>query len=113
MTSVSKIPIKKPTAEPAKKQPQPPWLRDLSRQLPALSDDPSVRMRAAHLLTKTQVCAITGVSFPTVWGWMRTGKFPRSRIVGGKSMWLSSEIEDWLAGLPLRPLKGDEPLGMT
>jgi predicted DNA-binding transcriptional regulator AlpA len=35
------------------------------------------------------------------------GKFPRSRIVGGKSMWLSSEVEAWLAGLPVRPLKGD------
>jgi hypothetical protein len=25
-------------------------------------------------------------------------------------MWLSSEIEAWLAALPLRPLKGDAPL---
>jgi predicted DNA-binding transcriptional regulator AlpA len=38
---------------------------------------------------------------------MRDGRFPRSRIVGGKSMWLSSEIDAWLSGLPLRPLKGD------
>jgi predicted DNA-binding transcriptional regulator AlpA len=35
------------------------------------------------------------------------GQIPRSRIVGGKSMWLSSEIDSWLAGLPVRPLKGD------
>jgi prophage regulatory protein len=60
-----------------------------------------------RLVSKSEVLAITGLSFPTIWAWMRAGKFPRSRIVGGKSMWLSSEIEAWLAGLPVRPLKGD------
>ena len=34
-------------------------------------------------------------------------KFPRSRIVGGQSMWVSSEVSAWLEGLPIRPLKGD------
>jgi hypothetical protein len=42
---------------------------------------------------------------------MRDGKFPRSRIVGGKSMWLLREVDDWLAALPVRPLKGDETRG--
>jgi prophage regulatory protein len=64
---------------------------------------------AERLLDKAEVLHITGVTFPTIWLWMRQGKFPRSRIVGGKSMWISSEIEAWLAELPLRPLKGDEP----
>jgi Prophage CP4-57 regulatory protein (AlpA) len=31
---------------------------------------------------------------------MRAGKFPRGRIVGGRSMWLSSEIDAWIAELP-------------
>jgi predicted DNA-binding transcriptional regulator AlpA len=39
---------------------------------------------------------------------MRDGKFPRSRVVGGKSMWLSTEIDAWIAGLPVRQLKGDD-----
>jgi predicted DNA-binding transcriptional regulator AlpA len=60
-----------------------------------------------RLLSKADILAIANVTFPTIWAWMRAGKFPRSRIVGGKSMWLSTEIEQWLAGLPLRPLKGD------
>jgi predicted DNA-binding transcriptional regulator AlpA len=38
---------------------------------------------------------------------MRAGTFPRSRVVGGKSMWLLSEIEEWMAALPVRRLKGD------
>jgi predicted DNA-binding transcriptional regulator AlpA len=63
---------------------------------------------AERLLTKREVLDIVGLSFPTVWAWMRAGKFPRSRVVGGKSMWLASEVSAWLAGLPLRSLKGDE-----
>jgi predicted DNA-binding transcriptional regulator AlpA len=62
---------------------------------------------AVRLLGKPEILAITGVTFPTIWAWMRAGTFPRSRVVGGKSMWPSSEIEAWLADLPLRPLKGD------
>ena len=63
----------------------------------------------ARLLSKREVLAIVGVSYPTLWSWMRQGKFPRSRVVGGKSMWLSTDIEAWLATLPVRKLKGDEP----
>jgi predicted DNA-binding transcriptional regulator AlpA len=63
----------------------------------------------AHLLSKREVLAITNVTFPTIWAWMRAGTFPRSRVVGGKSMWLSTDIEAWLAALPVRQLKGDEP----
>src|SRR5262245_16608826 len=61
-----------------------------------------------RLLNRHEVCAILNVTYPTVWAWMRAGKFPRGRIVGGqKSMWLSSEVEAWMAALPVRPLKGD------
>jgi predicted DNA-binding transcriptional regulator AlpA len=60
-----------------------------------------------RLLSKAEVLAVVGVTYPSLWAWMRAGNFPRSRIVGGKSMWLSSEINEWLARLPVRPLKGD------
>jgi predicted DNA-binding transcriptional regulator AlpA len=63
----------------------------------------------AHLLSKREVLAIANVSYPTLWSWMRHGTFPRSRVVGGKSMWLSTDIEAWLATLPVRKLKGDAP----
>jgi predicted DNA-binding transcriptional regulator AlpA len=70
-----------------------------------------VRAPPVRLLNKTQVCAIANVTFPTIWAWMRAGTFPRSRVVSGKSMWLSTEIDEWLRQLPLRPLKGDAPDG--
>ena len=63
----------------------------------------------ARLLSKREVLAIVGVSYPTVWSWMRRGTFPRSRVVGGKSMWVSTEIESWMAALPRCRLKGDPP----
>ena len=62
-----------------------------------------------RLLSKPEVLAITGTSFPTLWQWMRAGKFPRARIHGGRSMWLSTEIDEYLARLKVRPLKGDAP----
>jgi predicted DNA-binding transcriptional regulator AlpA len=65
------------------------------------------RAPPVRLLDKSDILSITHVSFPTVWSWMRAGMFPRSRVVGGKSMWLSSEIDTWLANLKVRPLKGD------
>ncbi len=65
------------------------------------------RAPPVRLLDRHEILAITGVSYPTVWAWMCDGRFPRSREVGGRSMWLSSEIECWLANLPRRRLKGD------
>jgi predicted DNA-binding transcriptional regulator AlpA len=65
---------------------------------------------AVRLLDKAEVCAIANVTFPTLWAWMRRGKFPRARTVAGtnsKSFWLSTEVDAWMASLPMRPLKGD------
>jgi predicted DNA-binding transcriptional regulator AlpA len=64
---------------------------------------------AVRLLSKREVLAITGVSYPTLWSWMRAGEFPRARICGGKSKWISTEVEDWMKNLPKRRLKGDAP----
>lgn len=60
------------------------------------------------MLPKPEVLLIAGgVSYVTLWSWMRAGAFPRSRVVGGKSMWRSDEVEAWLNASPVRPLKGD------
>jgi predicted DNA-binding transcriptional regulator AlpA len=71
---------------------------------------PSDQVQGApvRLLTKSGVCALANATFPSIWAWMRAGTFPRARVVGGRSMWLSSEIDTWLADLPVRRLKGDK-----
>jgi predicted DNA-binding transcriptional regulator AlpA len=67
-----------------------------------------------RLLSRREVCERIGVSYPTLWSWMRLGKFPRSRVMnGGKICWLESDIEAWIRGLPVQTLKpaDAEPAG--
>jgi predicted DNA-binding transcriptional regulator AlpA len=60
-----------------------------------------------RLLSKPEVLDRVGVTYQTIWAWMRTGKFPRSRVIGGKICWLENEIEAWMKALPKSRLKGD------
>ncbi len=67
-----------------------------------------------RLLDKAEILALTGMSFPTIWSWMRAGRFPRSRVIGrganSKSVWRSDEVGRWLDALLLRELKGDKEI---
>lgn len=65
------------------------------------------REKEPRLLTKKQVCARVCLTYPTIWKWMREGRFPRSRNVGGKAYWLEGEISAWILALPRKHLKGD------
>jgi prophage regulatory protein len=83
---------------------------------------PAARVRAApdpdpapprppplRLLKRSEVLARVGATYPSVWKWMREGKFPRAReLTNGRIAWLESEIEAWIESLPVRKLKGDE-----
>ena len=60
-----------------------------------------------RLIFKREVLRRVGLSYPTIWKMMREGRFPRSRVCGGKSAWLEAEVEAWIEGLPIRQLKGD------
>lgn len=60
-----------------------------------------------RLIFKREVLRRVGLSYPTIWKMMREGRFPRSRVCGGKSAWLEDEVEAWIEGLPIRQLKGD------
>ena len=59
----------------------------------------------ARFINKKQMLARVGASYPSIWQWMREGKFPRSRELGGKAAWLESEIEAWIVNRPIRRLK--------
>jgi predicted DNA-binding transcriptional regulator AlpA len=60
-----------------------------------------------RLLSKREVVERIGVSYPTIWRWMRAGTFPRGLAVGERTMWRSDDIAGWLANLQQRRLKGD------
>ena len=59
----------------------------------------------ARFINKKQMLARVGASYSSIWQWMREGKFPRSRELGGKAAWLESEIEAWIVNRPVRRLK--------
>jgi excisionase family DNA binding protein len=59
-----------------------------------------------RLLSRREVCERVGVSYPTIWAWARTGRFPKARVMnGGKLGWIESEVESWIRALPLHELK--------
>jgi predicted DNA-binding transcriptional regulator AlpA len=61
-----------------------------------------------RLISRAEVLKILGVTNPTLWAWMRSGFFPRSVDIGGKTAFVASEVESWLANLPRSRLKGDD-----
>jgi predicted DNA-binding transcriptional regulator AlpA len=61
-----------------------------------------------RLIFRSELIDIVGVSYVTVWSWMRAGTFPRGRDIGGRTAWIESEVAAWIASRPIRRLKGDE-----
>jgi prophage regulatory protein len=62
----------------------------------------------SRFVFKPEVLDRVGVSYVTIWQWMRAGTFPASREVGGKVAWLESEIDRWIATRPARQYKKAE-----
>jgi prophage regulatory protein len=60
-----------------------------------------------RLISKSDLLKRVPLSFPTIWKMMQQGRFPRARVIGGKSVWIESEVNDFLAALPLRQYKDD------
>lgn len=54
---------------------------------------------------KPEVLERSGVSYVSIWSWMRQGKFPQSYDVGGRVAWRAHEFEQWLETRPVRKLK--------
>ena len=63
--------------------------------------------RGAPLMTKNEVLNLLNVSYPTLWSWMRDGRFPRARQLVGKNVWIRAEVEAFIADLPVRRFKGE------
>jgi prophage regulatory protein len=57
-------------------------------------------------LSKQQVLKRIPITAPTLWSWVRAGKFPRPRAISpNKTVWLASEIDAWMRARPLRNYK--------
>ena len=60
-----------------------------------------------RLICKSELLKRVPLSFPTIWKMMQQNRFPRARVMGGKSVWIEGEVDDFLAALPLRHYKND------
>jgi predicted DNA-binding transcriptional regulator AlpA len=57
-------------------------------------------------LSKAQVLAKIPVTGPTLWDWVRKGKFPAPREISpNKAVWLASEVDEWIRTRPTRSYK--------
>jgi len=73
---------------------------------PPKIENPRITDSQLRLLSKAEVLErVGGVTFVTLWGWMREGKFPAARSLGGKSVWVEAEVEAWIKTLPMREYK--------
>jgi predicted DNA-binding transcriptional regulator AlpA len=66
------------------------------------------KVTPARLMSRREVMERVTISYPKIWQMMRDGKFPRGRELGGKIVWLETEIDGWIAQLPVKPLKGEK-----
>jgi predicted DNA-binding transcriptional regulator AlpA len=78
----------------------------MSESVAKAADDDGVRP-GARLLSKSDVISKVRLSYPSIWKLMREGAFPRSVVVGGKVLWVEAEIDEYIARLPRRQLKGE------
>jgi prophage regulatory protein len=61
---------------------------------------------ALVLLSKAQVLKKVPVTGPTLWAWVRAGKFPKPRDISpNKTVWVESEVDAWIRAQPVRNYK--------
>jgi prophage regulatory protein len=57
-------------------------------------------------LSKQQVLRKIPITAPTLWSWVRAGKFPRPRAISdNKTVWVEAEVDAWMRARPLRNYK--------
>jgi predicted DNA-binding transcriptional regulator AlpA len=78
----------------------------MSEQTEKVAGDVAVRP-GARLLDRRELTAKVNLTYPTIWKLMREGAFPRSVVIGGKTLWVEAEIDEYIARLPRRQLKGE------
>ena len=62
-------------------------------------------------LSKAQVLRKIPVTAPTLWAWVRQGKFPRPRAISdNKTVWIEAEVDAWMQARPHREYKPIKPI---
>jgi predicted DNA-binding transcriptional regulator AlpA len=59
-------------------------------------------------LSKQEVLRRIPITGPTLWHWSRTGRFPQPRFIGNRTVWIESEVDEWMHSRPTRNYKSAE-----
>jgi predicted DNA-binding transcriptional regulator AlpA len=93
-------------ANPSRKQ-----VMRTCRPLQEPTDEPASNPPTVRLIFRPELLALVGVSYGSIFTWMRNGRFPLARELGpagGRSSrigWIESEVLDWIANRPKRQMK--------
>ena len=69
------------------------------------NNDAAAEQPTLVFLSKTQVLKKIPVTAPTLWAWVRQGKFPRPRAIFNKTVWVAAEVDAWMQARPHREYK--------
>ena len=70
------------------------------------NNDATAEQPTLVFLSKQQVLKKIPITAPTLWAWVRTGKFPRPRAISpNKTVWLLTEVDAWMQARPHREYK--------
>ena len=70
------------------------------------NNDAAAEQPTLVFLSKKQVLAKVPVTGPTLWSWVRAGKFPRPRAISpNKTVWVAAEVDAWMQARPHREYK--------
>jgi prophage regulatory protein len=70
------------------------------------NNDAAAEQPTLVFLSKAQVLRKIPITAPTLWAWVRVGKFPRPRAISpNKTVWLASEVDEWMRQRPVRTYK--------
>ena len=84
-------------------------MKKLKRRPAAIiaAEKPRISVGGPRLIDRNELLAKTALSYPKIWQMMIEGTFPRAKAAGGRTVWLESEVDTWIAERPNRKLKGD------
>ena len=74
------------------------------------NNDAAAEQPTLVFLSKAQVLKKIPVTAPTLWAWVRQGKFPRPRAIFNKTVWVAAEVEAWMEARPQRQYKPIKPI---
>jgi len=69
------------------------------------NSDAAAEQPTLVFLSKAQVLQKIPVTAPTLWAWVRQGKFPRPRAIFNKTVWVAAEVDAWMQARPHREYK--------